>query len=109
MLLKSFSWIIIFILTLLDDSIGRFPTSDDGKVNCVSGQILINLNCYNYVGYNGFCDYSEQCNFAGGICQLNRCICISGQVFDGIKCIDNPAMSPTSSFFKLHYRYKRKG
>ncbi|KAI1705966.1 EB module domain-containing protein [Ditylenchus destructor] len=63
--------------------------------NCQVGQIPFNGGCFNMVGYGGMCDVSRQCNFVGGICQQKRCICPTGQIYDGYRCINDPNIPMT--------------
>ncbi|KAH7697510.1 EB module family protein, partial [Aphelenchoides avenae] len=68
-----------------------------GSGPCSSGQVSIQGLCYNRVGYRGFCSFSQQCSYANGVCVQGRCVCQTGQIYDGTECVNDPDLPAASN------------
>ncbi|CAP25753.1 LOW QUALITY PROTEIN: Protein CBR-NEKL-4, partial [Caenorhabditis briggsae] len=60
--------------------------SNSGNNGCLTGQVLVNGQCYNSVNIGSACQMTQQCT-GGSQCQNGMCQCISGYVNVNQQCV----------------------
>ncbi|KAI6213589.1 EB domain and Cysteine-rich repeat-containing protein [Aphelenchoides besseyi] len=66
-----------------------------GNAPCSNKEISIGNMCYKLQEYYDDCDFSQQCNYIGAVCNLHKCTCGLTDIYNGFQCVRDQ-MLPTS-------------
>jgi hypothetical protein len=69
---------------------------------CSPNEISIGGRCYRKSSYFDECDFSQQCNFVGGICDQHRCKCSYLDIYNDYQCVRDQMLPGTSNHYNSH-------
>ncbi|KAI6189874.1 EB domain and Cysteine-rich repeat-containing protein [Aphelenchoides bicaudatus] len=61
--------------------------------NCGPNEISIGGKCYRLQNYYDECDFTQQCNFIGAVCNQRKCTCSYLDIFNGFQCVRDSMIS----------------
>jgi hypothetical protein len=89
----------LFSITKHDLTVSSLITQRQQQ--CSPNEISVGGRCYRKSSYFDECDFSQQCNFVGGICDQHRCKCSYLDIYNDYQCVRDQMLPGTSNHLTL--------